>query len=120
MKNNFLQISTVIVVSILLVLLTDPFMVLMPSMTQMIVLVLATVAVALWGGFIATEDATDEREVLHRMHAGRAAYLAGLAILVLALLEQGLDHHIDPWIPLTLGVMIVVKLLARLYEERYR
>jgi hypothetical protein len=52
------------------------------------------------------------------MHAGRTAYLSGIAVLLLALIVQGFAHAIDPWIMLALGVMVVAKLGARLFFDR--
>ena len=66
------------------------------------------------------EQAHDEREMAHRMHAGRAAYLSGIVVLTVALVVQGLGHHIDPWIALALGMMVVVKLISRLYSDTYQ
>lgn len=116
--SNTLSFLIVGLMAILLFTLTDPFMYWMPDATQMIALTIATALVCIWAGFVIREGSGDEREVLHRMYAGRAAYLSGIAILTIALFIQGLQHAIDPWIPVTLGVMVLAKLFARLYTER--
>ena len=103
-----------------LVLLVDPFMLWMPPMAAMGVLLATAVLLCIWAGFIMYEKVVDERESLHRMHAGRFAYLAGIAILTLALVVQGLSHHIDPWIALALGVMVTVKLGTRIFADIYQ
>jgi hypothetical protein len=36
---------------------------------------------------------------------------------MLALIVQGMNHAIDPWIAIALAVMVVAKLITRLYEE---
>ena len=65
--------------------------------------------------------ADDERENLHRLQAGRAAYIAGIAVLTAALLWQGfIGHHVDPWIAVALGAMVFAKLLTGLYTSLYR
>jgi hypothetical protein len=117
MKNNLIQIGIPILTVVSLLLLTDPFMYLMPPMGVMIALVSATVLLVVWSGFVMFESAVDEREALHRMYAGRAAYLAGIAILTAALLFQGLTDSIDPWLAASLGVMVLVKMGARLFYE---
>ena len=120
MKNKLLYIGTAVFLLGLLTLLSDPFMLWMPAEAQMVALLAAAVLVAVWAGFVMYEKADDEREALHTMHAGRVAYLSGIAVLTLALVFEGFAHAIDPWISLALGVMVVSKLGARLYSERYR
>jgi len=117
MQNKIFHIGVALVLVALLVLLTDPFMYWMPAPAQMLVLLGATVLAAFWAGFVMQERASDEREAVHTMYAGRVAYLSGIATLTLALIVQGLNHALDPWIPLALGVMVVSKLAARLYVE---
>ena len=120
MNNNLLTLITAGVLLPLLVLLSDPFMLWMPAGAQMAALLLATVLVCLWAGFVLHERPADEREALHAMQAGRIAYLSGIAVLTLALLVQGFAHTLDPWVLSALGVMVVAKLVARLYIDRYR
>ncbi len=120
MKNNTLHISIAAVLVALLILLTDPFMLWMPPMAAMTVLVGTAVLLCVWAGFIMREGAADEREALHRTQAGRAAYLAAIGVLTIGLVWQGFVlHHIDPWIALALGSVILVKLGSALYLQRY-
>ena len=116
--NNILSVSIVGLMAILLFTLTDPFMYWMPGATQMAALTVSAVLMCVWAGFVIREGNGDERDLLHRMYAGRAAYLSGVAILTLALLVQGLHHAIDPWVPLSLGGMVLAKILTRLYTDR--
>ncbi|MEK7086457.1 MAG: hypothetical protein AAB709_01750 [Patescibacteria group bacterium] len=120
MENKFFHIGTASVLVILLLLLSDPFMLWMPAKAQMVVLLCAAVLVAVWSGFVMYENSGDERELVHKMHAGRIAYLSGIAVLTLALIFQGFAHAIDPWVSFALGVMVVSKLATRLYADRYR
>lgn len=120
MKNNILPIIIAIFLVIALFLLSDPFMIWMPDFAVLCLLVLAAALLLIWAGFVLRERAVDEREALHRMNAGRAAYLAGLAVLTVGLVVQGLSYGVDPWLSLGLGVMVVVKLVARLYFDRHR
>ncbi len=120
MANKFFHIGTAVVLIALLMLLSDPFMLWMPAEAQMAVILGAAVLACVWAGFVMYERADDEREMLHKMHAGRIAYLSGIAVLTLALIFQGFAHAIDPWVSTALGVMVVSKLFARLYSEYYR
>lgn len=120
MKNNLVAIAAAAVFVVLLGLLTDPFMLWMPPPAQMTVLLCAAALACVLVGFVLYERSRDEREAAHAMFAGRVAYLSGIASLTLALVVQGLSHHIDQWVPISLGIMVLAKLGARLYSERYR
>jgi hypothetical protein len=89
----------------------------MPMMGEMTALLLVTALLIVWVGFILFETVHDEREAMLRHQSGRFAYLAGISVLLCALLIQGFAHAIDPWIPVTLAVMVVVKQVTRLYLE---
>jgi hypothetical protein len=100
-----------------LILLVDPFMYWMPPFAGMIALVAATALLCVFAGFVMLERAVDEREAMHRMNAGRVAYLSGIAVLTAALLFQGLTDMVDPWIAGALGAMVIAKLIARVFFE---
>ncbi len=108
-----------VILIVLLILIGNPFMFWMPGMVLISVLAVITALIFVWTGFVLTEKAHDEREIAHRTHAGRAAYLGAAAMLTIALVYQGLTHHIDLWIPATLAVMIIAKLFTRFFAERY-
>ncbi len=120
MKNNLLHIITALTLCGLLLLLTDPFMFWMPPAAAMAALLLVAVLLCVWAGFVMYERVEDERDVLNRMHAGRTAYLAGVVVLTVGLLWQGFNQHIDPWIALALGTMVLAKLAAGLYANHYK
>jgi hypothetical protein len=109
-----------IALSATLLLLVNPFMIWMPSMMLSSVLAIICALVFVWAGFVLTEKATDEREEAHRTFAGRSAYLACALVLTLALIVQGVSDHIDPWIPLSLFVMVVTKMVATKYARSYK
>lgn len=118
MKNNTIQISVALVLAFFLLALGDFLPFWMPNMDEMTVLLVVTLLMLVWVGFVMYEKAIDEREVMLRMHAGRVAYLSGIATLTIALVIQGFAHAIDPWIILTLCVMVLSKLGARLFLDR--
>lgn len=120
MKNNTFHSIIALALVVLLVLLTDPFMPWMPPMAAMGALLLAAALLCIWFGFVIYEQVTDEREAVHRMRAGRAAYLSGIAVLTVALVSQGLAHTIDPWIAGALAAMVIAKLATRLHADRYQ
>jgi hypothetical protein len=118
MKNNVVQIVVALVIIFFLLALGDFLPFWMPNMNEMLALLIVTLLMLVWSGFVMYEKAIDEREVMLRMYAGRIAYLSGIGVLLLALIVQGFAHAIDPWIMLALAVMVVSKLFARLYLDR--
>jgi len=89
----------------------------MPT-TLLMMMILGLVAVfALFASFVWRENHRDEREGLHKMMAGRAAFLVGTALLTLGIIVQSLSHNLDPWLVLTLGGMIVAKVISLIYGQ---
>jgi hypothetical protein len=119
MKNNTIQVVIALVLVVLLLALADLIPFWMPDMAEMLVLLGASTLLLVWAGFVMYEKSGDERELTHRMNAGRVAYLSGIGTLTVALIVQGLAHAIDPWIAVTLGVMVVSKLGARIFADKY-
>ena len=117
--NNTLSFVILGLLAVVLFTLVDPFMYWMPSVVQMGALTVSAALLIAWVAFVLREGKGDEREVQLRAHAGRAAYLSGVGVLTVALLVQGTQHTIDPWVPLALIVMIGAKLAARFYGDRH-
>ncbi len=117
MTKTYFHSGVAVVLTFLLLVLADLVPFWMPMMGEMVALLMVVVLLVLWAGFVLQEQAQDEREVLLKMHAGRVAYLSGLGFLMLALVVQGINHAIDPWIAGALAVMVVSKLATRLYLE---
>ena len=118
MKNNFLQEVVVsLILIVLLVLLLNPFHFWMPTNILMIMLVGLMVIFAIFASFVWRENAKDERELLHRMFAGRVAYLVGTGTLVLAIIVQCFSHQLDPWLVLVLVLMILSKIYGIMYSR---
>ena len=116
MENNFLQeiiVSSILIV--LLILFINPFELWMPPMLLMMMVLGLVVVFAIFASFIWRESSRDERESLHKMIAGRIAFLAGAGVLVTAIIVQNLKHELDIWVVLTLGTMILAKIIAHIY-----
>lgn len=113
-KNNKEIILGVIFV-VLLGLYLDPFGKFMPSMMEMLMMLALVVLFTVYAGFVWRENHGDEREVLHRGLAGRIAYLVGTAVLLLGIIVQGLNHQTDIWLVVSLGLMIVTKIISIIY-----
>lgn len=70
---------------------------------------------ALFASFVWRENHRDEREGLHKMMAGRIAFLVGTALLTLGIIVQSFDHNLDPWLVFILSGMIVAKVITLIY-----
>lgn len=116
MKNNFLQeIFVSMALIVLLILFLNPFGFWMPNALLMMMIAGLIVAFALFASFIWRENARDEREGLHRMFAGRIAYLIGAGVLALGIIVQSVRHELDSWLIITLAAMILAKIAGLIY-----
>ncbi len=117
-KNNFLQeVLVSLALIMLLVLFLEPFGFLMTNTLLMMMVVGLIIVFALFANFIWRENAKDEREILHRMFAGRVAYLAGAGMLVFGIIVQSFKHRLDSWLVFTLGLMILAKIVGIIYSK---
>lgn len=90
----------------------DPLHLFMPTATQMVLLAVFVAAFALYAGVIFREKARDERESFLLYRANRLGYLVGIVAISVIIVIQDLQHALDPYLLLILGIMIVVKLAA--------
>ena len=91
------------------VLLTDPFNITMNNMALIVVSGLLLASFGVFAGLLWQEKAADEREGVIIDKAGRIGYLAGLSILVFALVVQSFDHSVDGWLVVAIATMIIAK-----------
>lgn len=118
MKNDIIhEIVVGAGLVVLLMLIGNPFNILMPSPVTMMLLGGIAVLSLLFISFVWKETAQDERENLHRLLAGRTAFLAGAGILLLGITMQTLQHRLDPWLVVALGAMVLTKLVTRWYSR---
>lgn len=119
--NKLKENKEVILAVILLILLLgviDPMHLFMPNMLEMLILIILVVVFTIFASFVWREHKGDEREVLHRMLAGRLAFLSGMAVLLLGIVIQSLQHNLDQWLVITLGIMILAKIFGLVYGQR--
>ncbi len=117
MKNNFLEIASALGLIVFAVAVLNPTHAGMADMTLMALQVGVLAAFCLLAVFVVRESAADEREAMHRSFAGRVAFLAGSAVLVTGIIAEGMQHAVDPWLILALVVMIVGKIVTRIYSD---
>lgn len=117
MNKKLLQSTIVVLVTFFLFTLADLVPFWMPKMGEMMVLLMVTILLLAWAGFVMFENAVDEREEQLKFQSGRIAYLAGIGTLLIALVVQGFAHAIDPWIPVVLTVMVLAKFCTHHFLE---
>jgi nicotinamide riboside transporter PnuC len=113
-KNKFVvDLCLLLGLTVLTFISIAPKVIIMPSAVEMALLLVVTVLLV---GFLLLfwrENPADEREVENQASASRSAYIVGSLVLVVALVWQSFSHDVDPFIPLTLLVMIATKLVVQ-------
>lgn len=118
MKNNIKETIVTLGLIVIAVLLLNPFHFWMPDMMVMSMLAIALVLFGVFASFILREKSIDERDDQHRTLAGRNAFLAGSATLILGIIVQGYSHAVDPWLVVALIVMVVAKIGTRIWSDK--
>ena len=118
MKNNIIsEIFVALVLVTLLIVIMNPFNIWMPDMMHIVVLATVFIVFVIFATFILREKAVDEREVSHRMLAGRAGFLSGAIVLIVGIIVQAVHGPLDAWLILALVVMVLAKMAVRLYGD---
>ncbi len=118
MKNNMKEIIITFCLIFISVLLLNPFHFWMPDMMVMCMLAIALVLFGIFASFILREKIFDERDTMHRTLAGRNAFLSGASILMIGIVFQGYTHTVDPWLVTALIVMILAKIISRIWSDK--
>ncbi|MBP6962278.1 hypothetical protein KBB49_01945 [Candidatus Saccharibacteria bacterium] len=108
-KISLSLLTSSLTLIILGVLLTDPFNLTMNNMALIVVTGLLLASFGVFAGLLWQEQPADEREAIIVDKAGRLGYLAGLSVLVLALVIQSFNHSVDSWLVITIATMIIAK-----------
>ncbi len=118
MKNNIKETIITVALIAIAILLLNPFHFWMPNMIVMSMLAIILVLFAIFASFILREKAVDERDDQHKALAGRNAFLAGSAALILGIIVQGYSHTVDSWLVVGLIIMVVTKIGTRIWSDR--
>jgi cobalamin synthase len=113
------EVIASLVLVALLTLIINPFHFWMTMPAHIMMLGAVAAAFGALSVFALRENANDEREAAHRSFAGRVAFLSGAGVLVLGIAVQSFQHAVDPWLVGVLIVMILGKITARAYGDRY-
>ena len=115
-KNNLTQeIILATVLAVLAITLLEPFGLFMTDMQTLSVSAVLFIGLGLFATLMFREEASDEREELHRMRSDRLAFLLGATAVVSAIAWSVSEHQNPKLLILTLLVMIVSKIGARIW-----
>ena len=116
MKNKFIG-ELVLSVSLIALLLffLQPLTVMMPTPMHPLMIPLLVILFVIFAGVLWKEHPADEREQLHTFIASRFAYFAGIAVLTIAIIIQHQSGSIDPWLVISICVILLAKILGLLY-----
>ncbi|MEI8223812.1 MAG: hypothetical protein WCG20_01675 [bacterium] len=118
MKNNIKEIIVMAGLVSIAILLVNPFHFWMPDMMVMAMLAVILALFGIFTSFVLRETEGDERDGIHRSLAGRNAFLAGSAALVLGIIIQGYYHKVDAWLVVALVVMVTAKIVTRWWADK--
>lgn len=113
----FKEALTILIILIIAILFLNPGHLTMPDTMISMMIVGIIIAFLFFAAYLLNEKPADEREALHILKAGRISYLAGVAMLITAIIVQGLAHEIDHWLIIILCVMLLSKLISRIYSR---
>ena len=119
-KTSKREILISVVLSLFVLALINPFHILMSSMLHMCILGILVAMVGVFAGLVLNEKVADERERDHKDKAGRVGYTAGLLVVTLGIIVQTFKEMNDPWLLIVLLVMVVSKIVARVFFRKYR
>ena len=116
MKNKFIgELILSIALIALLLFFLNPVLIFLPMPMHPFMIPLLVILFIIFAGMLWKERPTDEREQLHTFIASRFAYFAGVAILTIAIIIQHEQGSIDPWLIITICVMLLAKIIGLLY-----
>ncbi len=124
MNNTIARVGesvSLIALIILLILFLNPFDIWMPSMmhTTLVGVIAALFLVLLL--FMFGQEAKDERDMMHRMFSDRLALLAGVSVLMIALICTAITDQVkESPVVIALGVIALTKYVALQYARRYK
>lgn len=113
----FIQTLSTILIVIITIVFLNPTHLTMPQSVQSMLTLGLILAFLAFSAFVLKEHTSDERESLHRLISGRISYLAGVGTLILGIIIEATMHDIDKWLVIALSVMVLSKLLSRIYTQ---
>ena len=117
-QKNKKEIVVIGVLIILIILFVNPFYFWMPDSLEKVMLAGMIIVFGIFSNLVLKEKPQDEREKDHLMKSSRAGYLAGGITLMVIIVIQALQGEVDEWLLAALGVMVLVKFIVSLYNQK--
>lgn len=117
-ERNKKEIIVAVVLILLILLFINPFYFWMPDQLEKIMLAGLIIVFGIFSNFVLKDNPQDERERNHLMKASKLGYFAGGLSLVVAILVQTINGELDKWLLVVLGVMVLVKALTFVYNQK--
>lgn len=119
-KTFFAEVILLALLTVVLVLLIDPFNIMMKLMLSGAVVVTLSVLYAAKFLVIWREKPQDERDLQHRFRSSWTSYYTVSVLLFIGVLVESLTGHIDIWLIIALIGLFVTKLGSLIYLEIYK
>lgn len=113
----FIESLTAIIIFIIAIIFLNPGHLAMPDTVNSLLILGFIVAFLAFSAFVLKEKSKDEREELHILKAGRISYLTGVGVLVTGIIFQATKHEVDPWLVIAICVMVLSKIISRIYSR---
>jgi hypothetical protein len=121
MKKTFFAEAILLgTLSVLLILLIDPFNMIMKMMLSGIIVFILSVLYVTKFIVIWREKPQDERDLDHRFYSSWISYYTVSALLFVGVLVESLTGHIDIWMIIALTGLFISKLGSLIYLEIYK
>lgn len=114
MKTS-LEVLFSLPILVILVVFLNPTHLLMPDSLNLMLIIGLIVAFLAFAALLWQERADDERDTSHMQKAGRLSYMVGVATLVAGVVVQAFQHNLDPWLIYALSLMVLSKVLSRIF-----
>lgn len=114
-KETLFDITILGLIALLLVLEFNPFMVVTIPMEFTIFVCLIISDVLLFTSMFWRQRPQDEREMTHQQKAGELSFLLGALSLSIGIIWQLLHHALDRYLIFALAVMVITKIITRIF-----
>ena len=119
-KTFFAESALLAALSVVLILLIDPYNIMMKLMLSGAVLVVLVVLYTVKFIVIFREKPQDERDLAHRFRSSGVSYYTVSILLFIGVLVESLTGDIDSWLVVSLAGLFVSKLVSMVYLEIYK
>ena len=119
-ERIFNEIIIAVALSILLVLVVNPWHLWMPNMLTYAVVGALLILAGLFAGIAFRGIPEDEREELHLFFASKIGYFTGVVVLIVGVSLRLFEGYVDPWLAGALAAMVIGKVVAQAWTKLYK